>query len=198
MICFSSARSRSAPVEEMPSLYMMSNSASVNGGATLFLTILTRVRLPVTTPSVFFYSPHRRHQTNRRRGNGQSHARQNRQKQGGPAVHGGGIRHHVQRGHLFDWRTSRSRAGKANHREARVMVELQGHPTGARPRCRQRSFEKRPGALPGNRDCPQSEARRGQTVKSHDVSHALAVEAHFFLRCVFVASRAITARAANH
>src|SRR2546421_9329671 len=45
MICCSSARSRSAPVEEMPSLYMMSNSASVNGGATLFFTILMRVRL---------------------------------------------------------------------------------------------------------------------------------------------------------
>src|SRR6266513_2417685 len=31
MICFSKARSSSAPVEEIPSLYIMSNSASVNG-----------------------------------------------------------------------------------------------------------------------------------------------------------------------
>src|SRR6266850_2065083 len=69
------------------------------------------------------------------------------------------------------------------------MVELQGHPTGARPRCRQRSVEKRPGALPGNRGCPQSEARRGQTVESHDVNHVLAAEAHFFLRGMFVAVR---------
>ena len=60
MICFSSARSSSAPVEEIPSLYMMSNSASVNGGATLFFTIFTRVRLPVTTPSVCLIAPMRR------------------------------------------------------------------------------------------------------------------------------------------
>ena len=31
----------------MPSPYMMSNSASRNGGATLFLTTLARVRLPM-------------------------------------------------------------------------------------------------------------------------------------------------------
>ena len=38
----------------------MSNSASVNGGATLFFTTLTRVRLPVTTPSVCLIAPMRR------------------------------------------------------------------------------------------------------------------------------------------
>ena len=46
-----SPRSSSEPSREMPSLYMMSNSASRNGGATLFFTIFTRVRLPSTVPS---------------------------------------------------------------------------------------------------------------------------------------------------
>ncbi len=37
----------------MPLPYMMSNSACLKGGATLFLTTLTRVRLPTTsTPSL--------------------------------------------------------------------------------------------------------------------------------------------------
>ena len=56
----SSARSSSAPVEEIPSLYMMSNSASRKGGATLFFTILIFVRLPVTVPSVCLIAPMRR------------------------------------------------------------------------------------------------------------------------------------------
>ena len=34
---------------ETPSPYMMSNSAVRNGGATLFLTTLMRVRLPMTS-----------------------------------------------------------------------------------------------------------------------------------------------------
>ena len=38
-----------SPSREMPSPYMMSNSASLKGGATLFLTTLTRVRLPITS-----------------------------------------------------------------------------------------------------------------------------------------------------
>ena len=41
----------SEPILEMPSSYMMSNSTSVKGGATLFLTILIFVRLPMTLPS---------------------------------------------------------------------------------------------------------------------------------------------------
>ena len=41
------------PSREMPSPYMTSNSASRNGGATLFLTTLTRVRPPTTaSPSL--------------------------------------------------------------------------------------------------------------------------------------------------
>ena len=33
----------------MPLPYMMSNSACLNGGATLFFTTFTRVRLPMTS-----------------------------------------------------------------------------------------------------------------------------------------------------
>ena len=41
------------PSREMPSPYITSNSASRNGGATLFLTIFTRVRPPMTmSPSL--------------------------------------------------------------------------------------------------------------------------------------------------
>ena len=47
------ARSRRSPSLEMPSPYMMSNSTSLKGGATLFFTTLTRVRLPMTcSPSL--------------------------------------------------------------------------------------------------------------------------------------------------
>ena len=53
-------RNSNAPTEEMPSLYMMSNSASVKGGATLFLTSLILVRLPVTVPSACLMAPMRR------------------------------------------------------------------------------------------------------------------------------------------
>ena len=42
MIPSSTPTSRMLPAREMPSLYMMSNSACRNGGATLFLTTLTR------------------------------------------------------------------------------------------------------------------------------------------------------------
>ena len=42
-------RSISSPSLVMPSPYMMSNSASRKGGATLFLTTLARVRLPTTS-----------------------------------------------------------------------------------------------------------------------------------------------------
>ena len=37
----------------MPSPYMMSNSASRKGGATLFFTTLARVRLPMISPPDF-------------------------------------------------------------------------------------------------------------------------------------------------
>ena len=37
----------------MPSPYIMSNSASRKGGATLFFTTLARVRLPTTSPPFF-------------------------------------------------------------------------------------------------------------------------------------------------
>ena len=45
------------PVSEMPSLYMMSNSHSVKGGATLFLTTFILVRLPMTFPEASFICP---------------------------------------------------------------------------------------------------------------------------------------------
>ena len=41
--------SSSEPSRLMPLPYMMSNSAWRNGGATLFFTTLTRVRLPTTS-----------------------------------------------------------------------------------------------------------------------------------------------------
>ena len=53
------ARSRISPILEMPSPYMRSNSASRNGGATLFLTTLARVRLPTTSPPFFRASTRR-------------------------------------------------------------------------------------------------------------------------------------------
>ena len=37
------------PSREMPLPYMMSNSACLNGGATLFLTTFTRTRLPMAS-----------------------------------------------------------------------------------------------------------------------------------------------------
>ena len=49
----STDRSSTDPSREMPVPYMMSNSACRNGGATLFFTTFTRVRLPTTsTPSL--------------------------------------------------------------------------------------------------------------------------------------------------
>jgi len=48
-----------SPSREMPTPYMISNSASRNGGETLFLTTLTRVMLP-TTSSPFLMAPMRR------------------------------------------------------------------------------------------------------------------------------------------
>ena len=48
---------------EIPSLYMMSNSASLKGAATLFFTTLSFVRLPVTEPSVALIAPMRRMST---------------------------------------------------------------------------------------------------------------------------------------
>ena len=53
------ARSTSSPSLEMPSPYMISNSASRKGGATLFLTILTRVRLPTTSEPFLIASTRR-------------------------------------------------------------------------------------------------------------------------------------------
>ena len=43
------ARSSTEPSREMPWPYMMSNSACLNGGAHLFFTTFTRVRLPTTS-----------------------------------------------------------------------------------------------------------------------------------------------------
>ena len=43
------ARSSTEPSRLMPWEYMMSNSAVRNGGAVLFFTTLTRVRLPTTS-----------------------------------------------------------------------------------------------------------------------------------------------------
>ena len=52
-------RSINSPTREMPSSKSMSNSASRNGGATLFLTTLIRTREPTTT-SPSFSAPMRR------------------------------------------------------------------------------------------------------------------------------------------
>ena len=52
-------RSISSPTLDTPSPYMMSNSTCLNGGATLFLTTLTRVWLP-TTCSRSLIAPMRR------------------------------------------------------------------------------------------------------------------------------------------
>ena len=47
------ARSSTDPSREMPWAYMMSNSACRNGGAHLFFTTFTRVRLPtISAPSL--------------------------------------------------------------------------------------------------------------------------------------------------
>ena len=43
---FFAARSMTSPIAEIPCPNIMSNSASLNGGATLFFTTRTRVRLP--------------------------------------------------------------------------------------------------------------------------------------------------------
>ncbi len=53
-------RSMSSLILEMPSPNMMSNSASRNGGATLFLTILARVWLPINSPEESFRPSTRR------------------------------------------------------------------------------------------------------------------------------------------
>ena len=53
------ARSSSSPRREMPSPYMMSNSASRKGGAILFLTTLALVRLPMSSPEDFRVSTRR-------------------------------------------------------------------------------------------------------------------------------------------
>ena len=47
----SMAMSIMEPTLDMPSPYIMSTSTCLNGGATLFLTIFTRVRLPMGVPS---------------------------------------------------------------------------------------------------------------------------------------------------
>ena len=46
--------SKTVPSLEMPVPYIMSNSACLNGGATLFFTTFTRTRLPII--SLFFLS----------------------------------------------------------------------------------------------------------------------------------------------
>ena len=47
------AISSTEPSLEMPSPYSTSNSADLNGGAILFLTTLTRVRLPTASSPLF-------------------------------------------------------------------------------------------------------------------------------------------------
>ena len=49
MMSNSTPRSNRSPCVLTPSLYMMSNSATLNGAATLFLRTVTRVRLPITS-----------------------------------------------------------------------------------------------------------------------------------------------------
>ena len=51
--------SSSEPSRLMPLPYMMSNSACLNGGETLFFTTLTRVRLPTTSAPSFIDSMRR-------------------------------------------------------------------------------------------------------------------------------------------
>ena len=55
-IWYSTAMSSTEPSLEMPVPYMMSNSADLNGGATLFLTTLTLTRLPTTSPLTLMLS----------------------------------------------------------------------------------------------------------------------------------------------
>ena len=50
----STAMSRISPTLEIPLPYMMSNSANLNGGATLFFTTLTLVLFPKTAPLLSF------------------------------------------------------------------------------------------------------------------------------------------------
>ena len=59
MIPSRTPKSISSPVWAMPSPYMMSNSASRNGGAILFFTTLARVRLPIISPPDFSVSMRR-------------------------------------------------------------------------------------------------------------------------------------------
>ena len=47
------ARSRISPSREIPFPNMISNSASLNGGAILFFTTFTRTRFPTTSPPCF-------------------------------------------------------------------------------------------------------------------------------------------------
>ena len=57
IILFSTAKSRILPSFEIPSPYKISNSAVLNGGATLFLTTLTFVLLPISSVPFFITSP---------------------------------------------------------------------------------------------------------------------------------------------
>ena len=53
----SNPRSITDPVLDIPSLYMISNSQAVNGGATLFLTTFSLVLDPVTVPLASLICP---------------------------------------------------------------------------------------------------------------------------------------------
>ena len=55
----SSPRSTSSPSLEMPDPKVMSNSASKNGGAILFFTTFTRVRLPTTLSPALIWAVRR-------------------------------------------------------------------------------------------------------------------------------------------
>ena len=67
-------------------------------------------------------------------------------------------------GHFLHRRVARSRARETDHREARLLAELQGNATRARSRCRQGRAQERLRALRRDRDGRQSEARRRQEI----------------------------------
>ena len=85
--------------------------------------------------------------------------REGGEEQGRAALHRGGVRHHVQRGHQRRRLAARSRDGLGHPAEARLVDQLQGHPGRPGPRCRQGGPQERSEALRGDRSRSESQAR---------------------------------------
>ena len=71
----------------------------------------------------------------RRRGHRQPHPGQDREEQGVPPLPGGGVRHHVRRGHLQVGRAGGSGRQAGHSSEVRLMVLHGGDPPGPGPGC---------------------------------------------------------------